>query len=388
VSWIKIAKAIVTIRKLDSSTVIFPIQEGELEMKITDVKVSVLKPTMQLCFGISTYPTQFTLLRVLTDEGIEGDFIKRGAEDPGALSRSLDIIRQDLIGQDPFDREKIMMELSFKWRLMGNLLGIVDVLLWDIAGKALKVPVYKLLGARKEKVLAYASTLSYATDKEFVNLALECKRKGYKAIKFHTHQNWKKDIVLARTIREAVGDKMILACDPLNGADRNGALKLGRELEKLDFLWYEDPIPSSDMDGLEELCRRLDIDIVVGEDFSSIYQHAQYIRRHATDILRTMTEQGGITGAMKVAHLAECFGMKCEPCNFGSMLVQAAHLHIELANDNCRFYEMPVSEGMLDLCMKDVARIDQDGFIHAPAKPGLGYDIDWDAVEKNTVRTY
>jgi len=357
-------------------------------MKITDARITVLKTTMELSFGISTYPIQFALVQVFTDAGIEGDFITRGFEDPYSLGRTLQIMKRDLVGRDPFDREKLITELSFKWRYCNNLVSIIDILLWDIAGKTTKLPIYKLLGARKDKILAYVTTLSYDTDEEFVNLALECKKKGYIAFKFHTHQDWKRDIPLARAIRDAVGPDMVLACDPLNGGDRAGALKLGRELEKLDFLWYEDPIPSADIDGLVELCRKLDIDIVMGEDFTSMYQHTQYVRRHATDILRTATEQGGITGAMKVAHLADCFGMKCEPTNYGSMLTQAAHLHVQLANDNCRFYELPVPEGLLDACMKDVARIDNDGYIHAPTKPGLGYEIDWDAIEKNTAKVY
>jgi len=331
---------------------------------------------------------QFGVFQVFTDGGIEGDFITRGFEDPHTLGRSLNIMKHDIIGKDPFDREKIMTELSYKWRYMGNLLGIINVLLWDIAGKATKLSIYKLLGARRDKILAYASTLSYDTDEEFVNLALECKRKGYEALKLHTHQNWKKGITLVRAVREAVGDDMILMCDPINAYDRVGALKVGKELEKLDFLWYEDPIASTDVDGLEELCRKLDIDIVMGVDFTSLYQYAAYIQRHATDVLRTGIEQGGITGAMKVAYLAECFGMKCEPANYGSMLAQAAHSHVELTNENCRFYEMPVPEGIFDICMKDVARIDGKGYVHAPTKPGLGYEIDWDEVEKNTIKTY
>ena len=358
-------------------------------MKITDIKIHVLKPTLKVNFGLSDYLMRWCAVQVFTDEGIIGEFITRGFEDPDSVGKSLSNIRSDIIGKDPFDREKIITELSFKWRYPAYLLGIIDVLLWDVAGKVTEMPIYKLLGAQKDKILAYGTTLSYTTDEEFVNIALECKKKGYKAVKIHTHQNWKKDIALIRTVREAVGDDVLLMCDPLNGyIDRIDALKVGKELEKLDYLWYEDPLPSTDIDGLEELCKKLDIDIVMGEDFTSFSQHATYIRRNANDVLRTAIEQGGITGAMKVAHLAECFGMKCEPGNYGSMPTQAAHLHIELANQNCRFYEMPIPEGIFDICMKETARIDGDGYIRAPTKPGLGYEIDWNEVNRNTIKIY
>jgi L-alanine-DL-glutamate epimerase-like enolase superfamily enzyme len=357
-------------------------------MKITDVRIHALKPTKQVVLGRSTFAMQFAVIRVLTDEGIEGDFITKGFEDPDTLGKSLRLIKHDIVGQDPLERQKIFEELSFKWRYAGSLLAIIDVALWDIAGKAAKLPIYRLLGAAKHRILAYASTLSYSTDKEFIDLALDCKRKGYKAIKFHTYQDPRKDVALVRTIREALGEDMVLMWDPINAYDRADALMVGKELDKLAVLWYEDPIPSGDVYGLQELCRKLETDIVMGVDFTSLYQYADYARHHATDVLRTSTEFAGITGAMKVAHLAEGLGMKCEPANYGSMLAQAAHFHVELANNNCRFYEVPVPEGIFDICMRDTARIDGEGYVYAPTKPGLGYEIDWDQVERNTQTTY
>ena len=356
-------------------------------MKITDIRFRVLKPRKAFSFGVITYPVQYGLCQIFTDKGIEGDYITSGWEDPSMLANMFEDIKDDIIGQDPFDREKIEKAIAYKWR-MGPALAVLDMCLWDIAGKAFDLPIYKLLGAQKDKVLAYACTLCYDTIEAYVNLALDCKNRGYKAYKIHATQEWRKDIDLCKAVREAVGDDMILMLDPVFGYEREGALKVGREIEKLDYLYYEDPIPTSDIDGLEDLCRRLDIDIVVGEDILSLQGYSEYIRRHATDIIRTgPITSCGITGMMKIAHLAEAYGMKCEPFNYGSMLAQAASFHVELANDNCRFYEMPVPEGIFDLFMKDVARIDNEGYIHAPTKPGLGYEIDWDEVEKNTVNT-
>jgi L-alanine-DL-glutamate epimerase-like enolase superfamily enzyme len=233
------------------------------------------------------------------------------------------------------DREKIEKEIARKWR-MGHALAVFDMCLWDIAGKAMNLPVYKLLGAQKDKVLAYACTLAYDTIEEYVDLARKCQKNGYRAYKIHSTQDWKKDIELCRALREAMGADMALMLDPVFGYDREGALKVGKEIEKLDFLYYEDPIPTSDIDGLAWLCRSLDIDIVVGEAIMSLYEYNSYIRRHAVDILRTgPITSCGITGMMKIAHLAEAHGMRCEPFNYGSMLAQAASFHVELANENC-----------------------------------------------------
>ena len=356
-------------------------------MKISDLKFRVLKPKRVYSFGVQRNPVQYGLCQIVTDEGIEGDYITSGWENPNALVSIFEDIKDDIIGHDPYDREKIEKGISNKWG-MGFALSVVDICLWDIAGKATDLPIYKLLGAHKDKIKAYVCTLGYDTIEEYVDLALECKKAGYKALKIHPTQDWRKDIELCKAVREALGKDMILMLDPVSFYDREGALKVGREIEKLDFLWFEDPIPSSDIDGLEGICRSLDIDIVVGESISSLYGYTEYILRHAMDVLRVGPSTAyGITGMMKVAHLAEAHGMKCEPVNYGSMLAQAACFHVELANQNCRFYEMPVPEGMFDLFMKDVAKIDNEGYVHAPTKPGLGYEIDWDEVEKNIVNT-
>lgn len=271
--------------------------------------------------------------------------------------------------------------------LNNRILCAIDVCLWDIIGKYFKVPIYKLLGAYREKILAYASTPIYEKEEDYVNAALECQEKGYKAFKIHPTLNWKKDIKICKAVREAIGDDMILMLDPVGVYTREEALKVGREIDKLDFYWYEDPIPTTDIDGLTELCKLLNVRILIGEKISSIYGYTEYIRRHATDALRCVIEtHGGINSAMKIAHLAETFGMKCEPHSWGHTLTQASHLHVMLAINNCDFFELPIPEGIYDFGIKDVIRIDKDGYVHAPKKPGLGYEIDWDEIEKLTIK--
>ena len=94
---------------------------------------------------------------------------------------------------------------------------------------------------------------------------------------------------------------------------------------------------------------------------------------------------GGITAMRKTAHLCEAFNRNFEPHSYGTTLVQAAHLHVMLSMKNCDFMEIPVPQGILDVGMKDVIRVEKDGYVSAPTKPGLGYDIDWDTIKKLTV---
>lgn len=141
-----------------------------------------------------------------------------------------------------------------------------------------------------------------------------------------------------------------------------------------------------DLEGLSELCRRVDVDILMSERIRDAQEYVPMIQMKATDRLRGNFNQGGITGVMKVAHLAEAHGMNCEIHNFTNML-EAASLHVALAINNCEFFEQGVPEGVFDEriypgLFKNVIRVDRNGYVHAPTKSGLGYDIDLEVAEK------
>lgn len=188
---------------------------------------------------------------------------------------------------------------------------------------------------------------------------------------------------MCRAVREAVGPSMDLMLDPINAYDRREAIRVGRVLEELDFYWYEAPIADTDMHGLEDLTRRLDIPITALESVhDGLRVYPRYLARHAVDSVRSIGDRiGGITVMRKAAALCEAYNVKYEPHSFGTTLVQAAHLHLMLAIHNCDFFESPVPQGLLDWGMADTIRVGPDGFVEAPTKPGLGYDVDWDDID-------
>jgi L-alanine-DL-glutamate epimerase-like enolase superfamily enzyme len=185
-------------------------------------------------------------------------------------------------------------------------------------------------------------------------------------------------------VRKAAGDDYILLLDPVGVYTREEAIKVGRVAQELGYVAYEDPIPTTDIQGLVDLCHDLEVPIHIGEFIFSIYDYAEYIRRGAVDVVRLIVDNiGGITGAMKVAHLAECFGLECAPHNWGEVFDHAVHFHVELAMPNNVWFEMTVPQGTGDRpYMKDVVRIDKNGYVNAPTKPGIGYEIDRDVLEK------
>ncbi|MEM2703794.1 MAG: enolase C-terminal domain-like protein [Candidatus Bathyarchaeia archaeon] len=367
-------------------------------MKITSLIIHILKP-QEFSHEATRINYPPALIRLQTDEGVEGitmleesiyadDLVIKFKTLKGWLKTTKEFI--PLIGADPLEREKIedsFWSQYFFQRSAPYTLCAIDECLWDIAGKYFNVPIYRLLGPAKEKLLAYASTQSYDDFKDYEKIIEYCLDNGFKAIKLHTMRNWKKDIELCKLAKDLVGDQAILMLDPYHAYTRYEALIVGKVLEKLEFYLYEDPIPTTDIDGLVYLRHKLDVPIYAGETIHDLYTYAELIQRGAVDGLKCIdVNVGGITGMLKVAHLAEIFGLMCEPHSWGHPWQQAAHLHVMLAIRNCQFFEMPVPIGILDYCNEDSIRLDKDGYVYCLSKPGLGIDPDWDEVEKRTIK--
>ena len=185
-------------------------------------------------------------------------------------------------------------------------------------------------------------------------------------------------------LREAVGSEIDLIYDAVFAHTREEALQVGRELDRLNYRWYEAPLPAGDIEGYVHLRRKLDTPLTVELMNSSDY--CNYINRGAVDYIRTLSGMyGGITEMIKVANLCESFGMNWEPHSYGGTLYQAATLNVILSRKNCAYFELPIQngeEGWFDVGTTDVIRIDEEGYVHGPRKPGLGYEINWEQVEQ------
>lgn len=277
--------------------------------------------------------------------------------------------------------------------------AIVDVCLWDILGKAANRPIYKLLGGTKDKMLAYASSLHLAAIEDFAPQALEAKAMGFRCYKIHPGRGQHRDsdfiipshvghIEEIRSVREAVGPEFTLLFDPVQAYNIFEALRVGKALEDYNYSSFEDPIPSTEIEGLIELRQKLTIPIEVGEFLYSIQAYAEYIRRGALDIVRLISDNvGGITGSFRVGQLADAFGMPCTPHNWGNGFDLAVHFQIELALPNTYWFEMPYPPTLTDRpYLNHKFRIDADGCVPALKGPGLGVALDRDALDRMLVR--
>jgi L-alanine-DL-glutamate epimerase-like enolase superfamily enzyme len=276
--------------------------------------------------------------------------------------------------------------------------AMADVCLWDILGKAVDRPIYQLLGGKKDRVMGYASSQHLAAIEDYIPDAQKAKQMGYKGYKIHPGAGQHRDgppiptyighMEIIKDLRKSLGDEFVLAHDPVQAYNRYEALKVGRLLDELDYLWFEDPIRTTDIDGLVELGNALDLPLHVGEFLASISDFAEYIRRGALDVARLIADNvGGISGSMRVGLLADAFGLECTPHNWGNVFDLAVHFQLELALPNAYWFEVPHPVEYSDRPYhKDKFRIDAEGYIHAPTAPGLGYPFDRAVLDKMTKR--
>jgi L-alanine-DL-glutamate epimerase-like enolase superfamily enzyme len=333
---------------------------------------------------------------VVTNGGVEGNYTlaNRYFHPNWSNLGWLEYAKGVLVGKSALDLPALTSQWAPSRRRLGQLsyASAIDNCLWDILGKAVGLPVYRILGAYRNRVLAYASSQHLKTVDAFVADVLRAKGEGFRAYKIHppwladNAVDYKLDMEVAKAVRKAAGDDYQLLFDRVGAYDRNEAMKVGRLMDELNYVAYEDPLPTDDIDGLAALCKALDVPIHIGEFIFSPYNFAEYIRAGAVDVVRFIVDNvGGITGGMKIARLAECFGMECAPHNWGQALDHAVHFHCELAMPNDVWFEMTQPQTLSDRpYIKDRIRIDKDGYVPAPAKPGLGYEIDHDALDKLT----
>jgi L-alanine-DL-glutamate epimerase-like enolase superfamily enzyme len=352
-----------------------------------------------------------TVLTIETDEGVSGHYFGGGSHgDAEGLSvvdqaHILGRIKGLLVGQDPFDRERI-----WQWLLVANLpehvASVVDNALWDLAGQATGQPVYKLLGGARDKVKAYASTYpNIGKPQVYADHALACKQEGYLAYKIHPHYFWDPatgqptpgrpsniaaDIETIHLVREAVGPDYPLMYDPWGTYfSLEDAVKVGRELERLGYVWYEHPMPEYRVESYVRLCRELSIPILAPEIVAGgVFSRAEWILRGAGDMSRIDVMRGGVTGARKTAVVCEAFGVRCEihMAGWGNLQVLGA-----TSEDTSEYYEKGLLAPGVDYdaphpyLRETCDRIDAEGYVHLPSGPGMGYQIEWDYIRDNLV---
>ena len=365
-------------------------------MKVTDIQIDVIKHTVP-ALNVETGPlpareVERGLLRVFTDAGIEGNcFI--GAWIPAAphFAPILEVAKPELIGHDAFDREWLwgrMQFLATRFLLHETSWAPIDVALWDIAGKATGLPIFKLLGAERYQVPSYASyCFKHLSLEGYVAEGEDAVACGFPAYKIHPGALDTQDtIMMVGAVRKSLGDNIPLMLDPDCSYDFRGALAVGLALDDNQFYWFEDPVRHNDFDAISELSQRLRTPLSMTDQSSiQFFDSASYVRRQALRIVRGTALRLGITGLRKLCALAEGFGLNCEIGTAGNGLLNAANLHVALSVRNCDYYEHLMPADQQNFGLISYPTPDRQGMMRVPDSPGLGFELDWDWIEHHKV---
>ena len=303
-----------------------------------------------------------------------------------------------LIGQDPFFVEALWQE-EMSGRRAGNAgkgAAGIEIACWDIIGKAAGLPVYKLLGAHRDRQRVYAATSRLMAPQEMAEHVLMIRERGFTAVKLRLHRNDPNDdLEVVEAVRLALGSEMMILVDAnQNNAgpgypfwSRRTASRMTQALDALDVYYLEEPLPRTDVEGLAELAASVDMFIAGGEHTPTIYDFREHLLSGAYDIVQPDVILGGnygITGVRKVAGLADYFGRLIVPhvssgAHFAAGM--AASLHAMVTVPNCPVLEYAYDPPILtpETCQAVVQEpllVEEDGCVVAPDRPGLGLALD------------
>jgi L-alanine-DL-glutamate epimerase-like enolase superfamily enzyme len=365
-------------------------------MKITEVETWHIRRGRELfdASRMAGAPMEWdvVVLRLGTDAGLDG-YATCMAARSGKLTQTYlnDVLAPMLIGRDVTDREAIWYDMWTVDRHEGffpiYVTGPTDVALWDIAAKAAGLPLYRYLGAQRSTLPVYPSSLWHDSIDDYVREAKAYQARGFGAFKVHPSGPWRFDMQIHRAVREAVGPDMVLMSDPVGEYTLDQAIRVGRDLEDLDYLWFEEPFRDFELDKYAQLCAALDIPIAATETTRGAHWGvAQVIAQHAADIVRAdVSWKSGVTGTLKIAHLADAFGMNCEIHTTTMAAMDLVNLHVSCAVRNCEYFELFVPEEVFQFPAKNPLPIDSNGNIRVPETPGAMPDLDWDLIDDTCV---
>ena len=321
------------------------------------------------------------------------------------MMSQLQYLAPHLIGADAFQREFLHDEFKRALRKYDKMgVGPIDNCLWDWAGKKLGCSVAQLLGSHKKRIKAYASTYhgdddgGLTTAQDFVDFAEHCYSLGYRAFKAHgwTEGDAAREVEMILALGEKVGSRMALmhdsACHLKTFSD---AVLVGKACDQANFLWYEDPYRDTGISaaGHRKLRQLIKTPLLIGEHVRGLEAKADFIIADGTDLVRVNPDYDmGITGAVKVAHLAEAMGLDVEVHSGGP-----AHRHCVAAFRNANYYELGLvgpksgsNKPEVYTCgyTDALESVGQDGCVEVPQGVGLGVEYDWQKINSSKVEEF
>lgn len=345
------------------------------------------------------------IVKVHTDEGITGI----GEVDSAPLAVQGTILgpyshtttsglRHLLIGEDPFETEYLWHKMYHANIYAGRFgIGIhaisgIDMALWDIKGKKLGMPIWKLLGGGfREKIRCYASVLFGETPQETSEIARRLAGQGFSAVKFGwgpMGRDSETDHQLVAKAREGLGEKLDLMVDAGLAWDAKTAIQRAEAFSEHRIYWLEEPLAPDDYAGYRKLTQATSVRIAAGEEESGRNTYRRLMEEGDIDVVQVdLTRCGGFTEAMKIATMAADHGIPVANHGFTTYINVAAALHWLNAVPHALIAEFVAQEGtdLREFVTRQKIRA-KDGFLEIPQEPGLGIDLDEEALSRFRVK--
>jgi len=348
----------------------------------------------------------YVFIKLITDSGVEGvGEIYNLPYHPHIVEKmARDVVERYVLGQDPFDTEKIFRSVygaGFIHRPDISMMGIlsaIDMACWDIKGKELNKPVYKLIGGQvHEKLRSYTYIYPKPGDKTDVYTdpelsairAQEYVQMGFNAVKFDpagpytvydgrqlSLQELDRSERFCKLLREAVGNKADLLFGTHGQMTASGAIRLAKRLERYDPLWFEEPIPPDNQKEMAKVARATSIPIAAGERLTTKWEFLRVLEEGAASILQmNLSRVGGITEAKKIASMAEAYHAQIAPHIYCGPITWAAAIQVSTSTPNFLILETIYDgSGFYSALLKKPIQW-QEGYIIPPTAPGLGVEL-------------
>ena len=385
--------------------------------RIAAVHAHYLRAELSEPFGWSVYTTpirQALLVEVHTDDGLVG----WGESGSGTVPRAGAMFIEDhlaplAVGMDPFDLDALNQKVHATLDRAGwtgdfaiQCWSGLEVAIWDVMGKAVGRPVSQLLGGRvRERIMAYATGLYYAPTAPDPSKARQEEargyvERGYRAMKMKVGGLTPgEDIQEVAAIRKTIGDHVLLMADANGAYDSRTAIQIGRGLQALGLAWFEEPVRRGDLDGYLDVRRALQLPITGGEHLGGLDAFREYVARRVVDVLQPdVANCGGLSGARRIAALAQAFHVRVFPHVWGTPVAVAAGLHLAatLPSTPPTMTPTPLAQEPLfefdstphpirDAMLTDALR-PKDGWLTIPSGPGLGVEVDPAVLARFAVR--
>jgi len=362
-----------------------------MDQKIANVQVFLVSHPIQQGLADATRKVEnigFTIIQLTTDQGITGFGVTYNEVGGEATKIMIETnIAPRIIGKSVFATEDIWQDLFQYLRGVGRkgltycAISAVDIALWDLKGKLLNLPLFRLFGGTKTKIPVYASGgwTSYE-DEQLVEEMQGFVAQGYQMIKFKVGvdggNNLQHDIRRVARVREAVGPDIGIMLDANNCWDAATGARFANQVKEYDIMFLEEPTFADDIPGLKRYKKSTDLPLGTGEHEYTRFGCRDLILSEAADIVQMdFTRAGGFTEALKVAAMTQAWNLK-----FAPHAMENIHIHLMSAIPNSLYLErLILFEDLTNLTYKNCPT-PKEGYMKLTEMPGLGLELNWEFI--------